>query len=91
MTCNVYKSESAKVIENIGCLRFVENKMKSKTCKLYFGTRKQLFLKELFCEYYLVGVCYLESNVFSTSQYCSICSSSKFREQGKHIPLEEIS
>ncbi len=34
MTCNVYKSESAKVLENIGCLRFVENKMKPKTCKL---------------------------------------------------------
>lgn len=52
MTCNVYKSESAKVSENIGCLRFVENKMKPKTCKLYLGTRKPLFLKGLFCEYY---------------------------------------
>jgi hypothetical protein len=34
MTCKVYKSESAKMLENIGCLRFVENKMKPKTCKL---------------------------------------------------------
>ena len=34
MTCNAYKSESAKVLENIGCLRFVENKIKPKTCKL---------------------------------------------------------
>ena len=30
----VYKSESAKMLENIGCLRFVENKMKPKNCKL---------------------------------------------------------
>ena len=33
MTCEVYKSESAKVLENIGCLRFVK-KTKLKTCKL---------------------------------------------------------
>ena len=33
MTCNVYKSESAKVLENIVCLRFVENQVKPKTCK----------------------------------------------------------
>ena len=52
MTCNVYKPESAKVLENIGCLRFMENKMKPKTCKLYFGTRKPLFLKGLFYEHY---------------------------------------
>ena len=31
MTCKVYKSESAKILENIGCLRFVKNKMKPKT------------------------------------------------------------
>ena len=34
MTCKVYKSESAKVLENRGCLRFLENKIKPKTCKL---------------------------------------------------------
>ena len=34
MTCKVYKSESAKMLENIGCLRFVEDKIKPKTCKL---------------------------------------------------------
>ena len=34
MTCKVYKSESAKVLENIGSLIFVENKIKPKTCKL---------------------------------------------------------
>ena len=34
MTCKVYKSESAKILENIGCLRFVKNKMKPKTSKL---------------------------------------------------------
>ena len=34
MTCKVYKSASAKMLENIGCLRFVEDKIKPKTCKL---------------------------------------------------------
>ena len=34
MTCKVYKPESAKVLENIGCLKFEENKMKPKTCQL---------------------------------------------------------
>ena len=34
MTYKVYKSESAKLLENRGCLRFVENKIKPKTCKL---------------------------------------------------------
>ena len=34
MTCKVYKSESAKMLENRGSFRFVENKMKPKTCKL---------------------------------------------------------
>jgi hypothetical protein len=34
MTCKVYKSESAKILENIGCLIFVKNKMKPKTSKL---------------------------------------------------------
>jgi len=34
MTCKVYKSENAKMLENRGSLRFVENKMKPKTCKL---------------------------------------------------------
>jgi len=29
----VYKSESAKMLENRDSLRFVENKMKPKTCK----------------------------------------------------------
>ena len=33
MTCKVYKSESAKMLENRDSLRFVENKMKPKTCK----------------------------------------------------------
>ena len=30
MTCKVYKSESAKMSENRGSLRFVENKIKQK-------------------------------------------------------------
>jgi hypothetical protein len=30
----VYKSESAKLLKNSGCLRFVEKKIKPKTCKL---------------------------------------------------------
>ena len=34
MTCKVYKPESAKVLENISCLKFEENKMKPKTCQL---------------------------------------------------------
>jgi hypothetical protein len=34
MTCKVYMSESARVLENRGSLRFVENKIKPKTCKL---------------------------------------------------------
>jgi hypothetical protein len=34
MTYKVYKSESAKLFKNRGCLRFVENKIKPKTCKL---------------------------------------------------------
>ena len=34
MTCKVYKSESAKMLENRGSFGFVENKMKPKTCKL---------------------------------------------------------
>ena len=34
MTCKVYKSESAKILENIGYLRFVQNQIKPKTCKL---------------------------------------------------------
>ena len=34
MTCKVYKSESVKMLENRGSLIFVENKIKSKTCKL---------------------------------------------------------
>ena len=38
MTCKVYKSASAKMLENIGCLRFVENKMKPKTCKLFVNS-----------------------------------------------------
>ena len=33
MTCKVYKSESAKLLENRGSLRFVENKIKPKICK----------------------------------------------------------
>jgi len=34
MTCKVYMSESARLLENRGSLRFLENKMKPKTCKL---------------------------------------------------------
>ena len=34
MTCKVYMSESARVLGNRGSLRFVENKIKPKTCKL---------------------------------------------------------
>ena len=34
LTCKLHKSESAKVLENRGSLRFVENKIKPKTCKL---------------------------------------------------------
>ena len=34
MTCKFHKSESAKMLENRDSLRFVENKMKPKTCKL---------------------------------------------------------
>ena len=34
MTYKVYKSESARLLENRGCFRFVENKIKPKTCKL---------------------------------------------------------
>jgi len=34
LTCKVYKSESARLLENRGSLRFVENKIKPKTCKL---------------------------------------------------------
>ena len=34
MTCKVYKSESAKMLENIGSFRFVESKIKPKTCNL---------------------------------------------------------
>ena len=52
MTCKVYKSESVKMLENRGSLIFVENKIKPKTCKLYFGARKPLFLQGLFCDYY---------------------------------------
>ena len=33
MTCKVYMSESARLLENSGSLRFLENKMKPKTCK----------------------------------------------------------
>ena len=50
--CGFYKSESAKLLENRDCLRFVENKIKPKTCKRYFGTRKPLFLQGLFFDYY---------------------------------------
>jgi len=32
-SCGVYKSESTKILESIGSLRFVENKIKPKTCK----------------------------------------------------------
>ena len=52
MTCKVYKSASAKMLENIGCLRFVEDKIKPTTCKLYFGARKPLLLQGLFWDYY---------------------------------------
>ena len=34
MTCKVYMSEGARVLENRGSLRFVANKIKPKTCKL---------------------------------------------------------
>ena len=34
MTCKAYMSESARLLENRGSLRFLENKMKPKTCKL---------------------------------------------------------
>ena len=56
MTCKVYMSESARLLENRGSLRFVENKIKPKTCKLYFGARKPLLLQGLFFDYYWVGV-----------------------------------
>ena len=52
----VYKSESAKLLENRDYLRFMENKIKPKTCKLYFGTSKPLLLLGLFCDYYCVGI-----------------------------------
>ena len=38
MTCKVYMSESARVLGNRGSLRFVENKIKPKTCKLFGNT-----------------------------------------------------
>jgi hypothetical protein len=56
MTYKVYKSESATLLENRGCFRFVENKIKPKTCKLYFGTRKPFFLQGLFCDHYWLGI-----------------------------------
>ena len=34
MTYKVHKSESAKLLKNRGCFRFVENKIKPKTYKL---------------------------------------------------------
>ena len=43
----VYKSESTKLLENRGCLRFEENKIKPKTCKLDFTPRKLLVHKGL--------------------------------------------
>ena len=61
MTCKVYKSESVKMLENRGSLIFVENKIKPKTCKLYFGTRKPLFLQGLFCDYDWVGIVEVEN------------------------------
>ena len=42
MTCKVYESESAKVLENIGSLRFMENKIKQKTCKLLVNSIQAL-------------------------------------------------
>ena len=33
LTCKIYKSGSAKLLENRGCLRFVKNKIEPKTCK----------------------------------------------------------
>ena len=38
MTYKVYKSESARLLENRGSLRFLENKMKPKTCKLLINS-----------------------------------------------------
>jgi hypothetical protein len=46
--CGFYKSESAKLLENRDCLRFVENKIKPKTCKIYSIARKPLFLQHYF-------------------------------------------
>jgi hypothetical protein len=52
MICSkFYNSQSVKMLDNRGSLIFVENKIKPKTCKLYFGTRKPLFLQGLFCDY----------------------------------------
>ena len=34
ITCKGYKSETAKMLENRDSLRFVENNIKPKTCKL---------------------------------------------------------
>ena len=34
MTCKAYKSANAKILKKRDSLRFVENKMKPKTCKL---------------------------------------------------------
>ena len=53
MICSkFYNSQSVKMLDNRGSLIFVENKIKPKTCKLYFGTRKPLFLQGLFFDYY---------------------------------------
>ena len=42
MTYKVYKSESARLLENRGSLRFLENKMKPKTCKLLVNSFLEL-------------------------------------------------
>ena len=48
MTCKVYMSESARVLENRGSLRFVENKIKPKTCKLLVNS---ILALANFCSY----------------------------------------
>lgn len=48
MTYKLYKSESARLLENKGSLRFLENKMKPKTCKLLV---KSILALASYCSY----------------------------------------
>jgi len=58
MTSKVYKSESAKVLENRGSLRFVENKMKPITCKLLVNSILAI-----------ANRCYIRASKYSTIEW----------------------